>query len=146
MPKYHSWRQVAGYFDGDGTIATSDISNRPYKLGLSLVFVDHPTDQIANLSDFLNNHGVRTSRILARSDGNAYELAISEFYSVKRALRRMIPYLCKKEIEARAALDYCMDRITGNQLLAVFRTEVDAGDMPARLHSTSHTPASKGGN
>jgi len=127
VPKYHSWRQVAGGFDGEGTNATSDISNRPYKLGLSLVFVDQSADQIANLRDFLNNHGVRTSRILARSDGNAYELAVSEFYSVKRMLRRMIPHLCKKEIEARAALAYYMGKITGNQLLAVFQAEVDAG-------------------
>ena len=127
MPKYHSWRQVAGYFDGDGTIATSDISNRPYKLSLSLVFVDQSADQIANVREFLNNHGVRTSRVLKRSDGNAYELAVSEFHSVKRMLKKMIPYLCKKEIEVRAALDYCMSRITGNQLLAVFQAEVDAG-------------------
>ena len=94
---------------------------------MSLVFVDQSADQIANVRDFLNNHGVRTSRILGRSDGNAYELAISEFTSVKRMLRRMIPYLCKKEIEGRAALDYCVGRITGNQLLAVFQAEVDAG-------------------
>jgi len=127
VPKYYSWRQVAGYFDGDGTIATSDISNRPYKLSLSLVFVDQSADQIANVREFLNKQGVRTSRILKRSDSNAYELAVSEFRSVKRTLRRMIPYLCKKEIEARAALAYCMDKITGNQLLAVFQAEVDAG-------------------
>jgi len=40
MPEYDSWQQVAGYFDGDSTIATSDLSNLPYKLRLSLVFVD----------------------------------------------------------------------------------------------------------
>jgi len=127
VPKYQSWRQVAGYFDGDGTIVTSDISNRPYKLSLSLVFVDQSADQIANVREFLNNQGVRTSRVLKRSDGNAYELAVSEFCSVKRMLRRIIPYLCKKEIEARAALAYCMGKITGNQLLGVFQAEVDAG-------------------
>jgi hypothetical protein len=70
---------------------------------------------------------VRTSRVLKGSDGNAYELAVSEFHSVKRMLRRMIPYLCKKDVEARAALDYCMGKITGNQLLSVFKAEVDAG-------------------
>jgi len=127
VPKYRSWQQAAGYFDGDGTIITSDISNRPYKLGLSLVFVDQSADQIANVRDFLNNHGIRTSRVLKRSDGNAYELAVSELYSVKRMLTRIAPYLCKKGIEARAALDYCLDRITGNELIAVFQAEVDAG-------------------
>jgi hypothetical protein len=127
VPAYSSWRQIAGYFDGDGTIATSDISNQPYKLGLSLVFVDQSIDQIATLRNFLQRHGVRTSNILKRSKGLVHTLAISEFKSVKRTLRKMIPFLCKKEIEARAALDYYEGRITGNALLIVFQNEVEAG-------------------
>lgn len=46
MTEYETWEQVAGYFDGDGTVATSDLSNLPYKLGLSLWFVDQSEDQI----------------------------------------------------------------------------------------------------
>ena len=127
MPKYHSWLQVAGYFDGDGTIYFSDTSNRPYKLTISLVFVDQSVDQIESVKDFLNRHGVKTSNVLKRSDSNACELAVSQFKCVKKALRHMIPFLCKKENEARAALDYYEGRITGNQLIAVFKTEVEAG-------------------
>jgi hypothetical protein len=127
VPQYRSWLQIAGYFDGDGTIYFSDTSNRPYKLSISLVFVDQSVDQMKSVKDFLNGHGVKTSNILKRSDGEAYELAVSQFKCVKKALGRMIPFLCKKENEARAALDYYEGRITGNQLLAVFKTEVDAG-------------------
>jgi len=126
VPEYDSWRQLAGYFDGDGTIYFSDTSNRPYKLSIALVFVDQSVDQIRTVKDFLNRHGVRTSNILKRSDGEVYQLAVSEFKSVKRALKRMALFLCKKEIEARAALDYYEGRITGNQLLTVFKAEVDA--------------------
>jgi hypothetical protein len=68
-----------------------------------------------------------TSNVLRRSDSEAYELAVSQFKSVKRALRRMIPFLCKKEFEARAALDYYEGRITGNNLLAVLAAEMNAG-------------------
>jgi hypothetical protein len=127
VPAYNSWRQIAAYFDGDGTIATSDISNQPYRLGLSLVFVDQSIDQIATVRDFLLRHGIRTSNILKRSKGLVYTLAVSEFKSVKRTLRGMIPFLCKKEIEARAALDYYEGRITGIDLLVVFKNEVEAG-------------------
>ena len=134
MPKYASWRQVAGYFDGDGTIGTSDISNQPYKLSLQLVFVDQSYDQLLTVKEFLTKHGIRTSNILKRSDGSAFELAISEFVSVKKMLRRMIPFLCKKEIEARAALGYYEGKMTGNQLLAVFRLEVEAGRRERRPH------------
>jgi hypothetical protein len=127
MPQYRTWLQIAGYFDGDGTIYFSDTSNRPYKLSISLVFVDQSVDQIRTVKDFLNRHGVKTSNILKRSDGDAYELAVSQFRCVKRALKKMVPFLCKKENEARAAIDYYEGRITGNQLLEVFKVEVEAG-------------------
>jgi hypothetical protein len=132
--QYKSWRQIAGYFDGDGTIATSDISNRPYKLSLSLVFVDQSVDQISTVKDFLNSRGIKTSNILKRSDGETYELGVSQFKSVKKMLRRMLPFLCKKEIEARAALDYYGGKITGNRLLGVFKAEVEAGRRERRPH------------
>jgi hypothetical protein len=124
---YSSWKQVAGYFDGDGTVYFSDTSNRPYKLSLSLVFVDQSIDQIKGVKEFLNKKGVRTSNILKRSDTETYQLAISDFKSVKKAMRRMVPYLCKKEIEVRAAIDYYDGKTTGNQLVAVFDAEVEAG-------------------
>jgi hypothetical protein len=127
VPIYRSWLQVAGYFDGDGTIYFSDTSNRPFKLSISLVFVDQSIDQIKSVKDFLNLRGVMTSNVLKRSDVEAYELAVSQFKSVRKVLRRMIPFLCKKEVEARAALDYYEGKITGNELLAVFKAEVEAG-------------------
>ncbi len=127
MPEYKSWRQIAGYFDGDGTIAISDTSNQPYKLGLSLIFVDQSIDQIATVRSFLNNHGVRTSNILKASKGTAYMIAVSSFDSVRKMLKRVSPFLCKKAIEARAALDYYEGRINGNELAAIFQREVEAG-------------------
>jgi hypothetical protein len=127
VPVYRTWQQLAGYFDGDGTVYFSDTSNQPYKLSLSLVFVDQSSFQASNVREFLNGHGVRTSNILKRSDGMACELAVSEFKSVKLALERMAPYLCKKESEVRAALRYYQGRTTGNELAAVFKEQVEAG-------------------
>jgi hypothetical protein len=127
VPEYDSWSQVAGYFDGDGTISISDMTNMPYKLSLSLVFVDQSFDQIKTIREFLWRHGIPTSNILRTSKNSAYMVAVSQFDAVKEALGQMLPYLCKKEIEARAALDYYENRITGNQLALVFRQEVEAG-------------------
>jgi len=118
---------VAGYFDGDGTIATSDISNQPFKLGLSLVFTDQSTEQIANIRNFLINHGIKTSNILKTSKGTASIVVVSQIESVKMTLRFMLPHLYKKANEAKAALDYYEGRSTGNDLLAVFAVEVEAG-------------------
>lgn len=121
MPDYNSWRQVAGYFDGDGTTATSDLSNQPFKLGLSLAFVDQSYDQIATVRKFLLKHGMQTSNILRASEGSAHLLFVSEFNSVKRMLRCMLPFLCKKAVEARAALDYYQGRITGNEFILILK-------------------------
>ena len=126
MPVYNSWEKVAGYFDGDGTISFSDTSNQPYKLGLSLIFVDQSLDQITNVKEFLNERGVGTGNVLRMSKGTAYMVAVSQFAAVRETLRQMLPFLCKKANEARAALDYYEDKITGNDLHTVFQEEVEA--------------------
>ena len=54
-------------------------------------------------------------------------VAVSEYDSGIEMLRNMLPYLCKKAIEAKAALDYYEGRITGNELMAIFKQEVEAG-------------------
>ncbi len=127
MPDYRSWEQVAGYFDGDGTISLSDTTNQPYKLSLSLIFVDQSFDQIRNIREFLIRNGVNTGNVLKMSMGNAYMVAVSQFDSVKETLRQMLPNLCKKANEVKAALDYYEGKITGNELARVFREEVEAG-------------------
>jgi len=127
VAEYETWEQVAGYFDGDGTIATSDLSNLPYKLSLSLWFVDQSRDQIGMVRDFLRKNGIRTSNILKHYKQSANVVAVSEYRSVVLMLRKMIPFLYKKANEARAALDYYEGRITGNELMIVLQQEVEAG-------------------
>ena len=118
---------MAGYFDGDGNIATSDISNRPFKVSLSLIFTNQSIEQIANIRDFLLRRGIKTSNMMKASKGTANTVAVSRFESVKKALRCMLPFLYKKANEARAAIDYYEGKTTGNDMLAVFRKEVEAG-------------------
>jgi len=89
VPPYSMWQQVAGHFDGDGTISFSDVTNRPFKLGLSLIDVDQSVDQITTVRSFLLNHGFRTSNVLKSSKGSAWMVAVSEFSSVRETLRGM---------------------------------------------------------
>jgi len=49
---YKSWEQVAGYFDGDGNISISDLSNQPFKLSLSVIFTDASSEQISMIRMF----------------------------------------------------------------------------------------------
>jgi len=137
VPQYHSWRQVAGYFDGDGNIGISDVSNRPYKISLSVVFTDQSIDQIANVRDFLRNNGVKTRNTLKTSKGTANIVVVGGFESVKKILKAMLPYLCKKENEVKAVIDYFEDRITGNELMTILRQEVEAGRRERRPHQVA---------
>lgn len=134
MPEYQTWQPIAGYFDGDGTIAISDLSNLPYRLSLSLIFVDQSFDQVKNVRAFLMRNGVATSNILRHYKMAAYIVAVSQFESVRKMLKEMSPFLCKKENEAKAALDYYEGRTTGNELVAVFKAEVEAGRRERRPH------------
>src|SRR5574340_5729 len=76
VAQYETWQQVAGYFDGDGTIAISDLSNLPFRLSLSLIFVDQSYDQINNIRTFLLSNGIRTSNILKHYKQAAYMIAV----------------------------------------------------------------------
>jgi hypothetical protein len=39
----------------------------------------------------------------------------------------MLPFLCKKAIEAQGAIDYYEGRITGNEFMTILQREVEAG-------------------
>ena len=127
MSGYDSWEQIAGYFDADETISLSDTTNQPYKLGLSLIFVDQSEDQIRNVQEFLRSEGVRTGSVLKMSKADASMVAVSEFDSVRVTSRRMLPFLYKKATEIQSALDYYDGKITGNEMFTSFQNEVDAG-------------------
>lgn len=127
MQDYSSWRQVAGYFDGDGTIAFSDTSNQPYKLSFGLVFVDQSEDQIRMLKRFFEKHGVVTGNVLKTSMGTASMLAVSRFDDVLFSLKAMRPHLFKKAIEAQAVIDCYEGRLRGDNVFKIFQEEVEAG-------------------
>jgi len=124
---YDNWGKIAAYFDGDGNIYFSDTSNQPYKLSLALVFTDQSFEQIRMVKEFLTLKGIVTSNILKTSKGTAHMIAISRYQHVLLTMKAMLPHLYKKANEIRAAIEYYEGRITGDQLLAVFNQEVEAG-------------------
>ena len=126
MNVYKSWEQVAGYFDGDGNISISDLSNQPFKLSLSVIFTDLSSEQISMIRTFFVNRGIRTSNILRTSKGTAHMVAISTYEGVLAALKAMLPYLFKKANEAQAVIDYYEGKIRGNDLVVLFEHEVAA--------------------
>lgn len=135
MKPYRSWEQVAGYFDGDGNFSITDLSNQPFKLGLQAIFTDQSLQQISMLRRFFVKRGIRPSNVLRTSKGTAFMIAVGTFAGVLAASKSMLPHLYKKANEARAVINYYGGRITGNDLVAIFRSEVEAGRRERRNHS-----------
>jgi hypothetical protein len=124
---YSTWAQVAGYFDGDGSIVIRKISRgRPFTLNISLELADQSRMQINMIRDFLVFEHIKTGRLAFRS--RAWRLEVGTTEGVLKMLDKMIPFLCKKVSEARATIGYLNDKITGNEFQGILLREVKAGN------------------
>jgi hypothetical protein len=127
VPPYGSWAQVAGYFDGDGSISIRRTSRgRPYTLLPALEFGDQSRRQIVMLKSFLESRGIGAGAIAKH--GGAWRVEIGTTEGVRGALLEMLPFLYKKRTEAKATLDYMSDKISANHLQRILRAAVRRGD------------------
>jgi hypothetical protein len=78
------------------------------------------------LESFLRSRGISTGR--PYFNGGAWRLSIGNISCIKLALRKMLPYLCKKYVEVMAALDYLEDRTTGDEFQTILEREVREGN------------------
>ncbi len=124
---YSSWAQVAGYFDGDGSIVIRKLSRgKPFTLNIALELVDQSKMQMAMIRDFLVSEGIKPGKLAFRS--RAWRVEVGTEEGVLRMLGNMIPFLCKKATEAGAAVDYLNDKITGNEFQDTLGEAVKAGN------------------
>ena len=126
-PRYRSWDQVAGYFDGDGNVG---LEIRKRVLHLRIRFVDTWKPQIESIKAFLTNQRIATGRIgqdnmIAQSP--VYRLEVAEIASVLRTAKELFRLCVKKREDLRITIDYLEGRITGNEALAAFNEEVRIG-------------------
>jgi hypothetical protein len=126
---YTDWKQVAGYFDGDGS---SD-----FKIGKKIIFVRlHFTEnyrpQLEAVQKFLNSQGIETETITDTLRG-ASRLSAGRFVSVREMAIRMLPHTFKKREELQAILDYFGNRITGTQLIGAMNRSVRLGNRTGKI-------------
>ena len=128
--KYDSWRQVAGYFDGDGTVGF-DI--QMFTLGMFLELSENWRPRLQEVETFLNREGIRTYIPNKTLAGRAHVLKILRTPSVIGAARSMLPFAFKKELELKTLLDYYSDLITGNHVIEIFNSEVISGKRVGKI-------------
>jgi hypothetical protein len=98
----------------------------PFTLGMTVDFIDQSRMQIFMLESFLKRRGIKTGSPYL--NGGAWRLSIGNISSIELVLRRMLPHLCKKYVEATAALAYLEDRITGDEFQTILEREVREGN------------------
>ena len=126
-PRYRSWEQVGGYFDGDGNVGLEIIKR---VLRLRIRFVDTWKPQVEAIMAFLVNRGIATGRIgqdNKTSKSPAYRLEINQVASVLRTSKELFDCCVKKREDLRIVIDYLEGRITGNEAVAAFNEEVAVG-------------------
>lgn len=121
IPRYKTWGQVAGYFDGDGSVT---VHVGKFTLDFGLFFCDNYLPQLHQLRRFLNSHGISTGSVTKHTYEAMYIIRISDDLSLGRAASKMVPFTSKKTIELRMVLDYMRDRINGSQAIAILNQMV----------------------
>jgi hypothetical protein len=128
LDPYSSWKQVAAYFDGDGSVSTRI---RAFTLTFSLEFSESYLPQLEQVRDFLALEGVSTPPIATqrRLSGRAtnYVLKIHAVHEVRLICKRMLPFAFKKEWDLRTALDYLEERITGGEAVRRLNVSINSG-------------------
>jgi len=125
---YQDWRQVSGYFDGDGC---ADFDQGKWVLHPKLLFCDNFRPHLEMLTQFLVSRDIRTHTISPTR--GAWKFGVGEAESVRRMASMMWPYCSKKSGEVKAVLDYLDNKITGSQLVEVFNESVRMGNRTGKI-------------
>src|SRR5271157_5890409 len=122
---YTSWAAVAGFFDGGGCV---DIDSRAYILHWVLSFSDNWIEQLEQVRRFLVGRGVSVGK--PRRNGKAgWMFEVAEISSMRLMATEMLLSggIYKKRRELQLLLDYYNDKVTGNQVIEGFNSEVRRG-------------------
>jgi len=108
------WRQVAGYFDGDGAVY---VALCKFVLKIRLAFYDVWKPQIETTTQFFESRGIPTRRLSVQEKGETelWNLTFSEPTVMKLVIRKLLPFSCKKRGDLLVALNYLEDRITARE-------------------------------
>jgi hypothetical protein len=129
---YCSWRQVAGYFDADGSVHLR--TDSPVVLRLGLVWVDSCFDQLLQMRVFLIEQGVFVGNVLQQGCG-AYSMQIASPKCCLIVAKLLAPFCFKKKEELTIVTDYYENRIDGTQALSRMNGAVIRGTRVGKMRT-----------
>jgi len=127
---YKTWAELAGYFDGDGTV---EFSVDSFTIHIRLAFDENWEKHLQGIASFLRRKGVSAGKVRKKESFNTWHLVVSNIEGVRRMARALIPHAVKKGRELQAVLSYFRDEITGDQFVNVMNAEVSSGQRTGKL-------------
>ncbi|HEV2121127.1 MAG TPA: LAGLIDADG family homing endonuclease [Candidatus Bathyarchaeia archaeon] len=122
---YSTWEQVAGYFDGDGSVS---IFIGKFTIAFYLDWADQSKDQLVQVTEFLRRQGIHTGDPRKMSNSAAYSLRIADQDSVVKVAELIAPYCHKKRKELLTLLEYRKhDLISATEVQRRFQRFVELG-------------------
>jgi hypothetical protein len=116
------WAYISGFFDGEGGI-TIDAPKDSRVLVLTVGIAQKSKEVLEIIAGFLRTHGI-SSRFFVSGPG-INNPRIGRIKDIISFLSRLT--LTVKARQAAASLDYLRGRISGNELLSIFKEEYLAG-------------------
>ncbi len=132
---YSDWRQVAGYYDGDGG---EEIKIGKFVLRFAITWTDTYLPQLQHIRTFLISEKLAPSKLRLGSSTlgrKAWHLSLWEKGGMLEACKQMLPFLDKKRIQVKTLLDYTENRITANDVLRTFNLEHAKGKWAGKVRS-----------
>ena len=122
---YSTWEQLAGYFDGDGSVS---VFIWKFVIAFYLDFADQYGEQLKQIVAFLRSQGISTGAARKMSNSAAYSLRIADQDSVMIVAEGISRFCHKKRAELETLLEYRkLDLITGSEVQSRFKHYVEIG-------------------
>lgn len=135
---YGDWRQVAGYFYGDGNV---NVTILKFTLYFELDFTDTDENQIKQLARFLDSRGRGTPAIIAfrpKRGRVSYSLRITGIASVLGVAESILPFSFKKSYELGLCIAYLLDLISGKDVVDHLNGLVRLGTRSDNIRNGNH--------
>ena len=127
---YKNWGELAGYFDGDGTI---EVNVHLFTVELRLAFDENWKPHLEGIRNFLETRGIICGQVRKKESFNTWHLVISRKSGVNKMAGELSKHCVKKKAELLFVLDYLNDRITACEFVQEMNHFVRIGERTGKI-------------
>lgn len=127
---YKNWGELAGYFDGDGTV---EIGVKLFTVEIRLAFDENWKPHLEGIRNFLEARGINCGNVRKKDGFNTWHVVIAGRPGVRIMARELAIHCVKKRAELLLVLDYLNDRITAQRFIRGINRFVRIGERTGKI-------------